>query len=256
MVDAVLFDLGDTIFNFGAADFRAAVHAGAADGYALLREAAITVPDFATYMRRHYRALRRCYFWARVSGRDFNAMDVMCRVCRTLGVTVSREQALELAWVWYRPIVEKTHVEPGVADMLEQLRSAGTKLAIVSNTCVPGHCLDRHLEHEGLLDYFPVRIYSCDVIYRKPHRRIFEIALERVGVAASRAVFIGDLLGADIRGAGRAGLRTVWKPAMHLSPVTTGRKVRRADAMVRSLTQLMEVLPRFGWEASPSLALA
>ena len=124
------------------------------------------------------------------------------------------------------------------------------KLAIVANTFVPPHCLDAHLAEEGLLEFFPVRVYSSSVRYRKPHPRIFEMALERVGVSADRALFIGDLLAADIAGAKRAGMRTIWKP----SPKNTAafrnppsRRRQTPDFIIPRLTQLPEALRHFGW---------
>ena len=69
---------------------------------------------------------------------------------------------------------------------------------------MPGEALDRHLRQLGLLRHFPIRIYSCNVRYRKPHPEIFRLALRQVQAPAEEVVFVGDSLLADIRGA--AGL--------------------------------------------------
>ncbi len=45
--------------------------------------------------------------------------------------------------------------------------------------------------------------------YQKPHRAIFEHALELLGVPADRAIHVGDDLEADVLGAGRAGIEAV-----------------------------------------------
>ena len=54
-----------------------------------------------------------------------------------------------------------------------------------------------------------VAFFSSEVGKRKPHPAIFERALEALGVAATDAVFVGDRLYEDVRGAGELGMTTV-----------------------------------------------
>jgi putative hydrolase of the HAD superfamily len=44
---------------------------------------------------------------------------------------------------------------------------------------------------------------------RKPDRRLFQIALDRVGVPAENAVYVGNDMHRDIFGAQEAGMKTV-----------------------------------------------
>jgi putative hydrolase of the HAD superfamily len=44
----------------------------------------------------------------------------------------------------------------------------------------------------------------------KPDPRLFQIALDRLGMAAGDAVFAGDRVQIDVRGAQAAGMRAVW----------------------------------------------
>jgi HAD superfamily hydrolase (TIGR01662 family) len=196
--------------------------------------------------------MRRAYLWSKLSRRDFSYADVLARVAVILNLVIAPEELATLAWLWYQPIGDASHVDSGIRHMLTQLRNAGTRLAIVSNTFVPPHCLDRHLREEGLLEFFPVRIYSSSVRYRKPHPRIFEMALSEVGVPATRALFIGDLLATDIAGAKRAGMRTIWKPARHSAnrlarPAFLRRRRHAPDFVIPKVTQLIEALHHFGW---------
>jgi putative hydrolase of the HAD superfamily len=251
MIDAVLFDLGDTIIDFGVGRREAELlfRQGARLTYRFLSNRHNNLPSFEQYFRVHYRYLRRAWIWSKVSRRDFSYAEVLARAAVILGIPVSAEELADLAWLWYQPIGDASHVDSGVSGMLTQLRNAGTKLAIVSNTFVPPHCLDRHLREEGLLEFFPVRIYSSSVRYRKPHPRIFEMALSEVGVQANRAIFIGDLLSTDIAGAKRAGMRTVWKPARHNASRFNFLRRRRhkPDLVIPMVSQLTDVLHHFGW---------
>ena len=192
MIDAILFDLGDTIINFGIGRAEAEIlfEQGARSTYDFLAQRSRPLPPYHRYFQAHYRKMRNEYLWSRLVRRDFNYEDVIATATRRLRIPIWPTELKELAWMWYEPIVRASHVDAGVAEMLTHLQAAGTKMAIVSNTFVPGYCLDRHLEREGLLGFFPVRVYSSHVRYRKPHRRIFQMALDQVGVAANRALFI------------------------------------------------------------------
>ncbi len=94
-----------------------------------------------------------------------------------------------------------------VIPTLKTLRDAGLKLAIVCNTPLQGEVVDDHLRLEGLLDFFPVRIYSSNVRFRKPDPRIFRIALHELHVDPDEALYVGDVIPTDITGAVKAGMR-------------------------------------------------
>jgi putative hydrolase of the HAD superfamily len=240
MVKAVLFDLADTLLQFDHLNHRALFVMGAKDTYRHLHGMNLPLPDFEAYTRAHFRAFRRKYIWSNIRRRDFNVNDVICRVLEKLGIPLPSEDVPALVWRWYKPVVRRATVETGTHAMLRQLRREGFKLAIISNTCAPDYCLDRHLEHEKLLEFFPTRIYSSNTIYRKPHPEIFRVALEELGVGADEAVFVGDMLGADIKGARRAGMTTVWKPAERTRPKR--KRLVRPDHEIEKITDLMNVL--------------
>lgn len=260
MIDAVLFDLGDTIINFGIGRAEAEVlfQRGAKATYDFLGKRGKPLPPFRRYFKAHYHKMRNEYLWSKLIRRDFCYADVIAAANHRLQIPVQADEIPKLAWLWYEPILQASSVDAGVGEMLAHLRDSGTKLAIVSNTFVPNYCLDRHLESEGLLQYFPVRIYSSQVRYRKPHRRIFQMALEQMGVDAQHAVFIGDLPKADIRGAKRAGMKTVWKPAAKMSSSQSlvastsehqpSHGLTVADRVIPYLTQLPDILLQLGWE--------
>jgi len=64
-------------------------------------------------------------------------------------------------------------------------------VALISNTCAA------HIRYlEVTFDFFPLfhpRIYSHEVGARKPHPRIYEIALEKSGAEPTQSLFIDDL---------------------------------------------------------------
>ena len=198
----------------------------------------------------------RAYVWSKISRRGFFVSGYFDQGGRGSRWNLSAEDIHLLASLWYQPINDASTVDPGVRPMLELLRRAGTKLGIVSNTLATAraHCLDQHLAEHGLLEFFPIRVYSSFVRYRKPHARIFEMALSQIGTTASRTMFVGDHLASEIEGANRAGMRTIWKPGCKVieqgkgggkGAPTPRRQV--ADFVIPKVTHLPEALQHFGW---------
>jgi putative hydrolase of the HAD superfamily len=71
------------------------------------------------------------------------------------------------------------------------------------------------IDGSNLASFFETIIISGDHGFGKPDLRIFQLALERLKVAAHETVMIGDSLKRDIAGADAAGLRTIWINRYH-----------------------------------------
>jgi FMN phosphatase YigB (HAD superfamily) len=62
----------------------------------------------------------------------------------------------------------------------------------------------------GVAHLFTAIVISDEVGWRKPRREIFDVALERLGVRAADALFVGDRADIDVAGAQAAGLPVAW----------------------------------------------
>jgi putative hydrolase of the HAD superfamily len=91
----------------------------------------------------------------------------------------------------------------------------------------------RKLDALGIASRFDTILISEAEGIQKPDPRIFARALDRCGVAASDAMFVGDHPHADIDGAVAAGLRPVWKRMPYW----------KVDDDVLSIDALSEILP-------------
>ena len=91
---------------------------------------------------------------------------------------------------------------PGAADAVVALERLGLRLAVVSNWDVALH---EYLEELGLAGHFATVVTSAEAGAPKPDPRIFELALERLGVRPERALHVGDSE-ADEEGARAAGM--------------------------------------------------
>jgi len=92
---------------------------------------------------------------------------------------------------------------PGARDLLDWLESKGIVTGIISNS--DGR-VKAQLRTEGLLERFMVVLDSHVVGVEKPDAKIFEMALDAVGLAAGETLYIGDFIHIDGDGASRAGL--------------------------------------------------
>ncbi|MCH7814374.1 MAG: HAD-IA family hydrolase, partial [Planctomycetes bacterium] len=155
-------------------------------------------------------------------------------------VDLERATAERYARACHQPIREVFVAAEGAAGVLERVRQAGYAIGLVSNTFMLSKALDEDLEAAGMLDYFACRVYSADVGVMKPHRRIFETALNGLGVSAAETMFVGDLIDVDVKGAKRLGMTTVLKIADGYVPA--GRY--RPDHIIRRITELPDLLPR------------
>ena len=103
-------------------------------------------------------------------------------------------------------------IAPMVA-LARGLRREGARLAVVSNS--EGGVADL-LAEVGIADAFEVIVDSSRVGVAKPDPRIFDIALEMLGVPdvanfdRSACIHIGDSWEADVLGAQAARFRTIW----------------------------------------------
>lgn len=229
-----MFDIGETLLDFGRPDVHSMFEAGARLAYEFLKKINQPISSFAAYHRKQLWAVRWAYFKSRFTRREFNSLDLINRIGRRMGHELTSEQAYELAWLWYEPLSKCATVEDGVSEMLSRLQQAGIKMGIISNTFIPGEVLDKHLKGEGLLDFLPVRVYSCNVGYRKPDSRIFRIALEQIGLNPGETMFIGDSIAADIRGANKVGLISVLKDPVDSNADSTTRPCYK----IRNLTEI------------------
>jgi putative hydrolase of the HAD superfamily len=61
-------------------------------------------------------------------------------------------------------------------------------------------------------------IFSSDVGLRKPNPRMFKMAMLNLGVGRDEAMYVGNSLQADIRGARAVGIRAVLKRSGYFQP--------------------------------------
>jgi putative hydrolase of the HAD superfamily len=204
LLKAVLFDWGDTLMQFAYSPEL--VSAGHRAGLAAVGRANLPQADEVTErFREEYEPL----FWVPGTIEEIEYPELVRRLLRDFGVVIDDEElgryleAEHRAWDPARILAAHTH------PLLESLRERELRLGLVSNAFDPGWLLHRDLERMGLEQRLDFSVFSSEVGMRKPHPQIFERALEALEVEPERALFVGDRLYEDVRGAGEVGMTTV-----------------------------------------------
>lgn len=204
MLGAVLFDWGDTLMDFRYDPDL--VEAGHRAGLAALgRDGLPEAGAIAEHFRERYEPL----FWAPGTIEEIEYPGLVRELLGHFGIEVSDDElvryleAEHTAWAPAFVLGATTHA------LLDALRSRGLKLGLVSNAFDPPWILHRDLERQGLAERLDVAVFSSEVGRRKPDPAIFEAALEALAVRPEHAMFVGDRLVEDVRGAGRLGMATV-----------------------------------------------
>lgn len=94
-------------------------------------------------------------------------------------------------------LIDNSKAYPETHNVLSFLKSKGYELYLVSNLMTP---YKRIINNLKLSKYFKKTILSCDVGFRKPDKRMFELALNGAKVSANNSIFIGDNWISDVLG--------------------------------------------------------
>ena len=204
MLNAVLFDWGDTLFRF--AYDEALLEAGWEAGLGALGRDELPGHDAAA---ARFREAYMPLLWQPGALEEVEYPGMVRDCLADLGVGVSEEElerfleAEHAAWEPARSLGDATHA------LLDSLRERGLKTGLVSNAFDPPALLHRDLERMGLGERLDVAVFSSEVGMRKPHPAIFEAALGRLGVEPGRALFVGDRRYEDVRGSKDLGMKAV-----------------------------------------------
>jgi len=238
-IEAILFDLGDTLVSYPVPRWPIMARRCLAGvyGYLVRPEAELPPPAAAVPGPEEARARRA------VPGPDTALPHRVMLALRRVVRSISGRTLPRMAEACTRPLVADGRLFADALPTILALRGRGYRLGLVSNTPwgTPDYLWERQVERFALAPHFEVRIFSSVIGFRKPDARIFKAALQRLGVAAGRTLFVGNDPQADIEGAQDAGLRAalIARPGYD----TAAAANVRPDLRVRTLTELLAHLP-------------
>lgn len=193
---AVLFDAGNTLLRM---NYGAIAEALAAEGIAT-DEAAVEDAELRARVRIDL-DLAPGASTESVATHD----HYVAYLLEGLGVTDPAVAAAITRWRWaYNvPFGLWTRPDPAAPAALARAKAAGLAVGAISNS---NGTVARLLDEAGLGGGLDFVLDSSVVGVQKPDPRIFRLGLERAGVPAAAAAYVGDLYSVDVLGARAAGL--------------------------------------------------
>jgi putative hydrolase of the HAD superfamily len=196
-IEAILFDAGQTFLypDFPFLKNLLAEYGVTTDILPLQRGAALAREKIFRY-REKENWKDYLTFWMQYVGAPEAALpEILTRILE--------RHRREHLWNW---------PDPAAAEVFAKLKNRGYRLGVISNS---DGSIERSMKKFGFAPFFECMIDSHVVGIEKPDPRIFELALQQLGLPrvrglpAERCVYVGDNYDRDVIGARRAGLAPV-----------------------------------------------
>ena len=240
MIKAVLFDLGGTLLHYPGTTSKQLFADGMARLHAELVKRGYAAPEREALRRRMARAIRVRAALRFFSMRELKFEKILVHVLGRHKVRLKSGETEHLARAFWRAYSEHIVYYDDMVVTIEKLRKMGLKVGLISNTIWPAWILREELGRASKAALFDVMLFSPEVGYRKPSRRIFRKALKQLGLKGREAAFVGDSPVEDVRGPQSVRMMTILK-----LPVRS--KLRRStqpDFKVQHLAEVPAIIEK------------
>ena len=126
----------------------------------------------------------------------------------------------------------------GMENFLEYLKNKGIRTGVISNISYAQSAVAGRINRMLPGNSFEFIITSSNYIFRKPNRKIFDLALEKAGLNPDETWYIGDQYECDIKGALNAGIFPVW----YIGAIDLPYKDDKNILTVKTWDNLMEIM--------------
>ncbi|MDU7004452.1 HAD family hydrolase [Clostridium sp.] len=97
-----------------------------------------------------------------------------------------------------------------IGFLLNFLHEKGIRTAVISNLSYSGETLKNRINTLIPNNHFEFIIASSEYMFKKPHKKIFELALRKANLESMDVWFCGDNVIADVEGASLSGIKPIW----------------------------------------------
>lgn len=127
-------------------------------------------------------------------------------VCQTLGASASGAAIRRTTQIRLDFVTRIMQPRPDAIEVLSRLRSRRFKIGLISN-CSPDTPLV--WQDTPFVPFFDVTVFSSSVGMKKPDPRIYNMAVEKLGVKPEDCLYVGDGASQELAGAARVGMNPV-----------------------------------------------
>lgn len=203
----ILFDYGQTVADEkkfdGVAGTRAVLRYATKNKHNRTAEDIQAAADAINSELGRFDPERRHLFQIEVPNHMFTAY-----LYQSMGIELSltSKEIDRIFWNAAAPAVPTDGIEDFLAFLYEQKIRTG----VISNITYSGEIVADRINHLVPQNHFEFIISTSEYMFRKPSRRIFELALEKAELPPGDVWYIGDNYQCDVVGARNAGLFPVW----------------------------------------------
>jgi putative hydrolase of the HAD superfamily len=216
---AVVFDLGHTLIDYYV-DWREPENRAISDFYSVISENTDELPDKSVFVKTIVHELDNARRKRRVEMIEIPLHTFLGERLKQFELPFDEEMIQKGLEIFYGALLEHRKLIPGTLEMLHNIKENGYRVGLISDVAwgLPSYFPKRDMVFYKLDVYFDNLVFSTDVGLRKPNPKIFQIALENLGIEAQEAVYVGNNLQADIKGAHDSGLKAVLKKSNYFFP--------------------------------------
>jgi len=177
----------------------------------------------------------------RLCGRIKDPFEIIRRMARAVKPAVSDKvikQAVDNRIARFRYSLH--NIPDTIIDTLKQLKLRGKVLGLISNA----DATEKYgWDESPLQEYFDCVLFSCDVGYVKPDKKIYELCLGKLAVSPRESVFVGDGGSHELEGAKAVGITTVLTTHVvkHLWPEKIELAREFADYEIDELSEILDI---------------
>lgn len=244
-IEAVIFDLGGTLIEYAGPYlyWPELETPGLEAAYKDLDAKGVVLPPFAVIRDALFANLPGRWQEATDGKRNLRLAGFLAELLEANEVDdVPAEWIGEAAQVYQTTICERGEMVNGARETLIALKEQGYKLGLLSNTMFEGSVHVADLRRFDLDPYFDAMLFSADLNMWKPNAAPYNYLLDKLGSAATNAVFIGDSPHHDVAGGKGAGLHAIYFRSSERFGEPDGVQ---PDATIHQLAELPQLLA--GW---------
>lgn len=249
----VVFDMGGTLIDFvPGGTWQDMEELGAAGWYNFLRKRGYPVSGLDAVQTAVWAQMQEAWY-SIGQGRDdrLGLANQLRLAASRLGFELDSDDFDGSVQSFVEPVQRTLTLIPDAVEIVHMLKDRGLRLGLISNTMWPGEHHRVDLARFGLLEAFPpdALFFSADEAVWKPDPEIFRRALRVLDLAPEEAIYVGDSLLLDIRGAHNAGMRGVWVENEEPYTPEALKQSVRPDATLQNLQELISIVD--SWRLNP-----
>ena len=176
---------------------------------------------------------------ARLVGEISDPYDIIRRMAHAIDPEIPEETILHAADRRMERFANAIRsVSAMTLDVLNALRTKGKRLALISNADVTEVTA---WDESPIAELFDTALFSCHLGHVKPDPKIYNMAMDQLGVESNECVFVGDGGSNELAGARNCAITTVMMTGIikDLWPEKIDERKPDADFVIEDLNELV-----------------